>query len=222
MTPERLEEILRRTAEFYVDDHLVLTSELHTDGYVDCDPLFKPRHKRDFETLCWEIAERFRDWDSLDIVVGPETGGGLLATGTAEALGRMQQREIKAITAYKMRDTKPKAFYFTEVDRRYLLNSRALVLDDVLSTGSSLNPTIATLRKSGCFVKAVAFLVNRSELTPQKLGVPLLHSLLSYTFKTWTADECRLNGPCNRGKPINTKAGHGEAFVALHGQPKLP
>jgi len=189
---------------------------------VDCDPLFKPRHKRDFETLCWEIAERFREWDRLDIVVGPETGGGLLATGVADALGRMQRREIKAITAYKIPHTKPKAFFFTEVDQPYLLNGHALVLDDVLSTGSSLLPTIANLRKCGSFVKAVAFLVNRSPLTPQKLGVPLMHSLLRYTFNTWTADECRLNGPCSRGKPINTEAGHGEAFVALHGQPKTP
>ena len=69
--------------------HFLLTSGLHSPTYVEkFNVLQQPRYT---EALCKEIAARFVN-DNVELVVGPMTGGILLAGGVPVGVGRLVDR----------------------------------------------------------------------------------------------------------------------------------
>ncbi len=219
MASNLIEELKARRA-FIENDHLVLTSGKHSRTYANFDWYFEPRHERELKDLCFKLALNFSHRDDIDVVVGPETGGGIIATLLTEHLSAIQRRNIRAVTAFKIKDRKlGKDFFFQPEDVRRLRGAGTLLVDDVLSTGSSFDPVLMRLRSVEADVIGLALFVNRSGLGAAHFQVPFLHAEVSITPQTWTPDECRRSGPCSEGKPINTVVGHGDEYVAKHGQP---
>src|SRR5688572_14551244 len=66
------------------EGHFLLASGRHSDRYVEKFDLL--RRPAETEAVCGEIAERFRD-QRVDVVVGPTTGGVILAFEVARQLG---------------------------------------------------------------------------------------------------------------------------------------
>ncbi|HEX5499198.1 MAG TPA: hypothetical protein VFX03_08230, partial [Thermomicrobiales bacterium] len=66
------------------DGHFLLSSGRHSDRYIEKFDLL--RQPRATEAACRRIAERFTD-PGIDVVVGPTTGGILLAFEVARQLG---------------------------------------------------------------------------------------------------------------------------------------
>ena len=73
-----------------------------------------------------------------------------------------------------------------------------LVVDDIMTTGGSVEETIAAVRGAGGEVVAAAVLVDRSGGSAQ-LGVPL-HALWSLDIPAYDPGACPL---CARGEPLS-------------------
>jgi orotate phosphoribosyltransferase len=83
MTEQEVKELLIETGAI-MDGHFLLTSGLHSPHYVEkFNVLQQPKYT---EKLCQAMAEKFKD-ANIETVVGPVTGGILLAHETGKALG---------------------------------------------------------------------------------------------------------------------------------------
>ena len=75
MTEQEVKQLLIDT-QAILEGHFLLTSGLHSPMYVEKFNVLQ--HPKYTETLCKELAERFRD-QNVELVIGPMTGGILLA-----------------------------------------------------------------------------------------------------------------------------------------------
>lgn len=143
--------------------------------------------------VCAGFAERFRD-ERIDVVVGPTTGGILLAFETARQLG------TKAAYAERSSDGAPGR----EIRRgtTFEPGSRLLVVDDILTTGGSVRETLEALEDHPVQVVGVGVMVDRSAGKTTFGHIPLF-ALAAHEFSSWPADDCPL---CARGISL-TKPG---------------
>jgi orotate phosphoribosyltransferase len=170
------------------EGHFVLSSGRHSDEYIEkFDLLRKPGATSD---VCRVIARRFQDED-VDVVVGPTTGGVIIAFEVARQLG--------VAAAYAERSTNSDAGREFRRGTTFSPGTRVLVVDDILTTGGSLRETLAALSSHPVEVAAVAVLVDRSGGAAD-LGMPYV-ALATMDIATWDVRDCPL---CSRGEPVST------------------
>ena len=179
---------LLRESGALLEGHFELSSGLHSDRYFQCAlGLCEPKRA---EALASALAERLPF--EVDLVVGPALGAVVWAQEMARALG--------------------KPSYFTErKDGEMLLRrgfsiepgTKALVVEDVITTGGSAREVVDLLRDLGAEVCGVGALVNRSGGNPyEDLGMELI-ALAEVEVATWEKGECPL---CAEGTGL-TKPG---------------
>lgn len=168
------------------EGHFLLASGRHSDRYIEKFDLL--RNPRATEAACRGFAERFRD-EGIDVVVGPTTGGILLAFEVARQLG------VAAAFAERRSDGAPGR----EIRRgtTFAPGRRVLVVDDILTTGGSVRETLEALRPQPVEIVAVAVLVDRSG-GRVSFGVPLA-ALATLDVTTWEPADCPL---CRAGVPL--------------------
>jgi orotate phosphoribosyltransferase len=166
--------------------HFVLSSGRHSDQYIEKFDLL--RQPRATSEACSMIARRFQD-ARIDVVVGPTTGGVILAFEVARQLG--------VAAAYAERSANSEAAREFRRGTIFAPGSRVLVVDDILTTGGSLRETLTALMSHPVEVAAVAVLVDRSG-GGVDLGVPYV-ALAAMDIATWDVTDCAL---CQRGEPI--------------------
>ncbi len=83
MTEENVKQLLIDT-QAILEGHFLLTSGLHSPMYVEKFNVLS--HPKYTEQLCQELARRFED-QNVELVIGPMTGGILLAHEVGKALG---------------------------------------------------------------------------------------------------------------------------------------
>ena len=83
LTQEQVRQLLVET-EAVLEGHFLLTSGLHSPLYVEKFNVLQ--HPEYTEKLCKELAERFKN-KGVQTVMGPMTGGILLAHEVGKALG---------------------------------------------------------------------------------------------------------------------------------------
>lgn len=161
------------------DGHFLLSSGRHSGQYVEKFDLL--RRPVEVEEVCRGVAAAFQDQD-IDVVVGPTTGGILLAFEVARQLG------VGAAYAERKSDGSPGR----EIRRgtTFEPGARVLVIDDILTTGGSVRETLAALEDHWINVAGVAVLVDRSA-ADLDFGVPLT-SLAALDIETWSPDACPL------------------------------
>lgn len=167
--------------------HFLFSSGRHGEVYLEkFDLLRDPGATSD---VCRGFVERFRDQE-VDVVVGPTTGGILLAFETARQLG------VAAAYAERASDGAPGR----EIRRgtAFVPRSRVLVVDDILTTGGSVRETLAALAEHPVEVVAVAVLVDRSGGEVEFGEIPL-DSLARQRIASWLPEECPM---CAAGEPI--------------------
>jgi orotate phosphoribosyltransferase len=168
------------------EGHFVLSSGRHSDQYIEKFDLL--RQPKATSEVCRLIVERY--WDQgIDVVVGPTTGGVILAFEVARQLG--------VSAAYAERS--PNAETGREFRRgtTFPAGGRLLVVDDILTTGGSLRETLDAVAGYPVEVAGVAVLVDRSG-GGVDLGVPYV-ALATMDIATWDASVCPL---CRNGQPI--------------------
>lgn len=170
--------------------HFVLSSGRHSAQYLEKFDLL--RHPGATERAIAALLLRLNAHE-VDLVVGPTTGGILLAFEAARQLGLpaayAERAESGSLAREFRRGTTIRA------------GSRVLVVDDILTTGGSVRETLAALAPHAVEVVAVAVLVDRSG-GKLDLGVTLL-SLARMDIPTWAPEACPL---CAGALPV-TKPG---------------
>jgi orotate phosphoribosyltransferase len=183
----RVEEILRKS-EVLMDGHFLLTSGRHSDKYMQCARLLQyPWYA---EELVKGLAESFKD-ANIDAVIGPATGGIILAYEMA------RQLNVKNLFAEREEGKMTLRRGFT-----LPADARVLVIEDVITTGGTVQEVIDLVREHNCTVAGVAVLVDRS-MGRISFGVPLTAAYTADVV-TWAADECPL---CKEGNLPAVKPG---------------
>ncbi|MFY9462708.1 MAG: hypothetical protein WAP52_00795, partial [Candidatus Sungiibacteriota bacterium] len=91
---------------------------------------------------------------------------------------------------------------------------RVLGVEDTLTTGGSARGTARAIIDAGGILIGVAALVNGGGVTAAQIGVSRLEALVSIERQIFTEEECARDGLCAKGVQVNTKYGHGAAFLA--------
>ncbi len=123
----------------------------------------------------------------IQVVAGPTTGGIILAFEVARQLG------VRGIFAER-EGTTERAFR-----RGFSISSgeRVLIVDDILTTGSSIHQVMAAVTRQGGIIIGIGVLVDRSEQGVD-FGVPLFSCLRSIT-PTYSPHDCPL---CAKNIPL--------------------
>lgn len=183
--------------------HYKLVSGRHSDTYVDKDVLYTDSVAT--ARFCQIIAEAFVHSD-IDAVVAPEKGGINLTQWVPYFLGMMQRRKIFGFYAEKSREG---GFIFKRAEgAARLASKRVLVVEDLLTTGGSVQKLINHLQQDiGCTIVGVGALWNRGQITVEQIGnPPVLFAVINTPIPSWTQDECPL---CKDGATVDKDLGYG-------------
>jgi len=171
ITVDKLREVL-------VSGHFVLSSGLHTNMYVE-----KFRLLEDPKVLSEMVSKIVEYYDKVpfDYVVGPATGGMIVAYEVARQLG------IEAV-------------YVDSVDGQKILkrgktlppNQMYLVVDDIFTTGNSLRDTIEVLKPFDPFLVKTAVLFRRGNVLNYTPGKMSKFSLEKFDYELYSCEEISL------------------------------
>lgn len=187
MTQEEVRALLVKTGAI-MDGHFLLTSGLHSPHYVEKFNVLQ--HPEYTAQLCAAMAEKFKD-ANIETVVGPVTGGILLAHETGKSLG------TRAIFTERVdgKMTFRRGFSLRE-------GERVLIVEDIVTTGGSIKEVIEVVKEAGAVPVAVSMLVDRSG-GKANFGDVSSTALLTMEVETYTPESCPL---CAKGIPM-TKRG---------------
>lgn len=186
LTEQDVMKMLEET-QAVLHGHFLLTSGLHSPMYVEKFNVLQ--HPDYTEKLCQEIAHRYAN-DNIELVVGPTTGGILLAHECGKALG------TRAI--------------FTERENGKMIlkrgfaipkGTRCLVVEDIVTTGGSVREVMDVVKEYGGIVVGIGLLVDRSG-GKVDFGVRT-EPLLRLDVTTYKPEDCPL---CKDNVPV-TKRG---------------
>ena len=170
-----------------LEGHFLLTSGLHSPLYVEKFQVLQyPEYTA---KLCKALADKFAQ-DQIELVIGPVTGGILLAHEVGKNLGTraiFTERENGKMTLRRGFIIKP--------------GERVLIVEDIITTGGSVQEVLDVVREHGGIPVGVGILVDRSG-GKTDFGVPH-QALLHLDVKTYHPEDCPL---CDQGELI-TKRG---------------
>jgi orotate phosphoribosyltransferase len=185
-------EILKRTGAYQSNDHILLPSGHHTGEFIEkklvtTEPSFT-------EGLGAVIAKHFAQWP-VDLVLSTGPGALILSHCVARA---HPSRPIliygtKRVVGGKRRVTLP-----AEFQRLFRSGTKVLLVEDLVSTGSTLRLLIDLVEQLGGQVVGVGALWRRTKRAEVR-GKPVF-SLVSRDFPTYPPDACPL---CTKGIPLN-------------------
>ncbi len=191
MTEREVYDLLVETGAI-MNGHFKLTSGLHSPHYVEKFNVLQ--HPAMTEKLCRAMAEHFSD-AKIETVVGPVTGGIILAHETGKALG------TRAIFTERVEGkmTFRRGFSLHE-------GERVLIVEDVVTTGGSIREVIDVVKSYGAIPVAVAMLVDRSGGKATFDDVPNF-ALLHMNVETYTPEDCPL---CKQNVPLTKRGSTGK------------
>jgi orotate phosphoribosyltransferase len=182
MTSDEVMELFRKTGAL-LEGHFQYASGRHGKQFLQASRVVQwPQYT---EQLCKGLAAPFAN-DGIELVVGPATGGIILAYETA--------RHLNCRAAFTEKDTDGGM----SLKRGLALKQgmKVLVVEDIITTGGSVQKTVDHLRGRGASIVGVSVLVDRSggEAKFDCRYVPLAR----FTLESWPADSCPL---CTKGVP---------------------
>jgi len=176
-----IDTFVRRGA--LLEGHFLLSSGLHSERYLQCALVLQ--HPEDAERLCSALADHFRD-ERVDLVIAPALGGVIVAHEVARSL------EVRAL--FTEREASQMA-----LRRGFQIGEgeRALVVEDVITTGGSTREVIGVVERFGAEVVGIGSLIDRSG------GKAVLAfrraALATLSVPTYEPENCPL---CRRGLPV--------------------
>lgn len=187
MTEAEVKELFIKTNAI-MEGHFLLTSGLHSPMYVEKFNVLQ--HPVYTQQLCEALAEKFAD-EKIETVVGPVTGGILLAHEVGKALGTraiFTERENGKMTFRR--------------GFKLAAGERVLIVEDIVTTGGSIKEVIEAVKEQGGIPVGIGMLVDRSGGKASFDGIPY-KALLHLDVTTYQPDNCPL---CQAGQPM-TKRG---------------
>jgi orotate phosphoribosyltransferase len=207
----RVEQIFT-AAGAYRSGHFKLKSGRHADRYIEkFEVLQWPQHVTE---LCRLIVDR--SWSvggkpAVDVVVGPTTGGVILAYECARQLG------VRGIFAEEVSGAGGATH--RELRRGFAIapGERVLLVDDVITTGGSLLSMLPVVEEAGGELAQIAVLVDRSggleEVTSPATGRTYpVEALWSLTLPTYEPGAANCPG-CAAGEDLVAPGSSGTKVV---------
>ncbi len=187
MTEQRVLDIFRE-AGVLLEGHFLLTSGKHSNQYLQCAKIF--RHTKYSEELCKALAEQFSG-EKIDVVIGPAMGAVQMAYEVSRHIGCenfFAEREDGKMTLRRGFTVTP--------------GMRCLLVEDVVTTGGSINEVKELVRAAGGVVVGIGSIVNRSGGVVD-FGVPY-KAVIKVDVQSWEAGDCPM---CKEGKTQAIKPG---------------
>jgi orotate phosphoribosyltransferase len=193
-------EILKRTGAYHANDHVLLPSGQHTSEYIEktlvtTEPSFT-------EGLGGVIAKHFAPWP-VDVVLSTGPGALILSHCVARA---HPSRPVVVYAAKGLARGKRRVTLPVEFQRLLRPGTRVLLVEDLVSSGTTINLLIELVEQLGAQVVGVGCLWRRTSVEVD--GKPVF-SLVSRDFPTYDPVDCPL---CRRGVALNEefvrRAGH--------------
>ena len=205
----RTEALFRRSGAL-IDGHFALKSGRHADRYLEKFQVLQ--YPDAVVELCSFIAERARGADgsaAVDVVVGPTTGGVLLAFEVARQLG------VRGIFAEEVKAADGTAH--REFRRGFTIGAgeRVLLVDDILTTGGSLLAMLPPIEATGGTLELALVIADRSggirEVTSPAGGRTYpADALWTLDVPTWEPGAATCPA-CAAGTPIKAPGSSGTA-----------
>ena len=146
-TSDHVLDIFRETGAL-LQGHFILTSGRDSDSYFQCAKVLQ--HPEHLQLFANEIVDGFRDL-SIDLVISPAVGGIVLGTEVG--------RQLNVQTIFTEREngvmTLRRGF-------EILAGNNVLVVEDVVTTGGSVQEVMNVVNKAGANIVGVGVLVDRS------------------------------------------------------------
>ena len=140
-------DIFRETGAL-LQGHFILTSGRHSASYFQCAKVLQyPEHLQLFAN---EIVNYFRDL-SIDLVISPAVGGIVLGTEVG--------RQLNVQTIFTERES---GVMTLRRGFEILAGNNVLVVEDVVTTGGSVQEVMNVAIKAGANIVGVGVLVDRS------------------------------------------------------------
>lgn len=172
-----------REAGALLDGHFLYASGRHGRQFLQAARVVQYPERT--EALCKAMAERYAG-DRIDVVIGPATGGIVLAYETA--------RHLRCRASFTEKDGSGGM----ALKRGFALRKgdRVLVVEDIITTGGSVKKTISHLRERGADVAGICVLIDRSG--GEAAFDCRFESLATLSMESWPAENCSLckNGEC--------------------------
>jgi orotate phosphoribosyltransferase len=167
-------EIFKESGAF-LEGHFVYTSGRHGNRYLE---KFRVLERAEYaEPLCRMIAATFEE-SGAEIVAGPTTGGIIMAYEVGRLLG------LPGIFCEKDPEGGRVFRRGFSIDP----GQKVLVVDDIVTTGGSLQDTFAAVERLGGGIVGVGVLADRSGGAVQ-LPYPYF-ACLEVGFETWAPEDC--------------------------------
>lgn len=166
--------------------HFKLTSGRHSDVYYEKFTLLK--NPTVCTKICEEMAARFRT-SGADTIVGPTTGGIIIAYDVARYLG------VESIYA--------EAGETGRIFRRGFTlepGQKVVIVDDILTTGRSLREVIELVESYDARIVGLGVLLDRSGGSAA-FDYPLT-PLATVAAESWPPEECPM---CKRGEELTQR-----------------
>ncbi|MDQ2914376.1 MAG: orotate phosphoribosyltransferase [Chloroflexota bacterium] len=185
ITSSDVERVFRESGALR-EGHFILASGRHSPLYLEKFQVLQ--HPAETERLCAALVS----WAStslrdIDTVAGPTTGGVILAHEVARQLG------VRAIYAERRENGTGREFR-----RGFAIRpgERVVVVDDIMTTGGSVQETLDAVRSAGGHVAGAAVLVDRSGGAAD-VDVPI-EALWRLDIPSYAPAQCPL---CAKGVP---------------------
>ena len=175
LSQEEIQGIFRETGSL-LSGHFLLSSGLHSPVYFQCALVLQYPERA--EHLGAELAARFQD-HGVDFVISPAVGGIVVGQEVGRALG------VRAIFAERESGQMSLRRGF-HIER----GERALVVEDVITTGGSTEEVIRLVEKWEGRITGVGVVVDRSVSAPT-WDVPV-ESLTRLDVMVYAPEECPL------------------------------
>jgi orotate phosphoribosyltransferase len=173
----------------YLHGHFRLTSGLHSGEYLQCAKVLA--HPEYAERLGRALSAKIRpliNGAAIDIVVAPAMGGIIIGHEVARALG--------ARSLFTERDAATNSMTLRR-GFEIAAGERAVVIEDVITTGGSTKEVVDAIAAAGAHVLAAGSIIDRSGGRAE-VGVPRV-ALETLEAVAYQPEECPL---CREGLPL--------------------
>lgn len=174
-TSDQIEKMFTDTGAL-IEGHFLLSSGLHSPQYLQCAKVLQwPRYA---ESCATRLAALLGP-DKPDLVVSPAMGAIIIGHELGRSLG------CRAVFVERAGDV-------LSLRRGFQIHQseKALIVDDVVTTGGSTRETMDLVENHGAIPVGVASIIDRSG--GQALPGVIHHSLWSLNIQTFRPDECPL------------------------------
>ena len=169
---EQLIEIFKETHAL-LEGHFILTSGLHSPHYFQCAKVLQ--YPKYLHLLAGDIAKHF-EYNEIELVVSPAVGGIVVGTEVGRLLG--------ARTVFTERQNG-----IMSLRRGFEIHKgeRVLVVEDVVTTGGSVDEVIKLVNEASASLVGVGCIVDRSNGKAKFDGK--LYSVMEMEVQTYKEDE---------------------------------